>query len=425
MAVGLFAAGFGSALLLALAARTVDVRSFAVFATWWTLASLLGLAFVGIEAYLPRPLLMLRQANHAQEPLLAGFTRAIAGAVLIAAVLLLALGPWLLSSLLGGKPWLLTLLLGYMAVMALQSLQRGIAIGRERFTVITWQLVTDGLLRTAGALLLAGSDRASATAFAAVALLGATAGAAAAGVAGRDWWYWRRSPAGLEMRPWVLVTLASFGPLVVNNVGVPWLAVTDAEPRAVGAVAGALTLSRIPTLLVGAAYGPVLAPLSAAADEARTAVFRRLHRRAALAAALLTLVFAAGFAGFGPILLHAYLGPGFRLSRLELAAMACGSGIMFVCVVEQAALVALSRWTAAVVAWAAAVLAFAGVLFLPFDPVPRVALAVCVAPLLAACVMSVLRARAERTSLSCRSRDSERHGAAADRTTPADDSPEP
>ena len=194
--------------------------------------------------------------------------------------------------------------------------------------------------------------------------------------------------------------LAAFGKIhvAVNNAGVPWLTASGQTSAAtVGAVAGALTLSRIPTMFAGAAFGPVLAPLAAAVDARERLAFHAVHRRAAAAAWGLSAAFTLVFTVAGPFLLSRYLGPGFRLPRPELAAMAAGSGLMLLCGVEQAALVALSAWTWSAIGWAVGLASFGLVLVLPIDPPLRLACAVLVAPLVAVLVMSAARRSAQRS----------------------------
>lgn len=111
---------------------------------------------------------------------------------------------------------------------------------------------------------------------------------------------------------------------------------------------------------------------------------------------MLALTFTLAFAIAGPRLLQLFLGPSFGLPHLQMAAMAAGSGLMFVSVVEQAALVALSAFRRVALGWFVGLLGFVGCLFLPIDPVLGVALAVLVAPLAAVLVMGDSRRRLER-----------------------------
>lgn len=397
VASGLTAVGAGSAVALAVGARALETADFAVFATWWTMANLVGLAFVAIEVYLPRPLLTLRAAGSDERPLIRTFTRTTVFGATAIGTLLVALSGWIVPTLLDGRVGLLPLMLAYLLGAGLQSVQRAVAIGRGHFRLVAIQLGSDGAVRAAGSLALAASGDASATGFAVVLCTAVAVGVLAGAAADRHWWGWSGPRAPLPLRPVAMLSAASVGPLLVNNASVPWLtALQDVPPVTVGAVAGALTLSRIPTLLVGAAYGPVVAPLAVAADAGLLSDFRNVHRRAVITAGALAGLFVAAFALAGPSLLQLYLGPGFRLSRLELGAMAAGSGLMFVSVVEQAALVALAAWDRSALAWTAAVAAFISALAVPGDPVERVALAVFAAPLVAVILMARSRRRAVR-----------------------------
>jgi hypothetical protein len=99
-------------------------------------------------------------------------------------------------------------------------------------------------------------------------------------------------------------------------------------------------------------------------------------------------------------LLQLYLGPSYQLSMLVLAVMATGSGLMFVCVVEQAALVAMSAWPSVAAAWSAGLVGFGASLVLPMSPVHRVAAAVCLGPFVAAAVMAARRRSIEESTFA-------------------------
>jgi O-antigen/teichoic acid export membrane protein len=382
---------------MALAARELTESGFVAFATWLTIANLVGLAFVVVEVYLPRLLVATRGSGSDVRALVASFSRGVLLAASLLAAVVILTAPWTLSRLFADDPALLGLVVVYLFAMSLQSLQRGVAIGRDRFEVFTVQMGTDGAVRLAGCTLATLAGAGSPTAYAGVLCVAAAFGVAAGTLVNGQWFAWNRPLARVAVAPIGLLFSASIGPLVMNNAGVPWLAATaDVTPRSIGAVAGALTLSRLPTLMVSSAYGPVLEPLARAVEDGRHVDFRKIHRTAAVAALLLAGLFAAVFALAGPRLLQFYLGPSFQLSRAVMAAMGAGSGLMFASVVEQAALVALSAWHRVAVGWLAGLMAFVCVLFLPLDAVVRVSLAVLAGPLTAIVVMAAGRLLVER-----------------------------
>lgn len=402
---GLVSVGVGSVVGMALAARGLSESAFATFATWWTISNLVGLAFAVVEMYLPRVLVASRSRAVDDHPVVASFSRGVllAAALLSTGVFLST--PWAVPRLFAGSSTLLLLVVVYLFAMSLQSLQRGVAVGRDRFEVFAAQMGTDGALRVVGSLAAALLGARSPTTYAAIMCFAAMTGTIAGTPSNRHWFRWRRPLAHLSVGPIALLFSASIGPLAVNNAGVPWLtAIADVAPQTIGAVAGALTLSRIPTLMVGTVYGPVLAPLSLAVEEGRQADFHRFHRVAATLAVALACAFATAFAVAGPLLLRLYLGPTFLLSRVDLTAMGAGSGLMFVSVVEQAALTALSAWHRVAAGWLTGLAVFVAVFLVPVEPDLRVSLAVLVAPLTAVLVMSVSRIRVERAVFAQRER---------------------
>lgn len=395
VAAGLVLVGAGSFASLGLAARGLSVEAFASFATWWTVANLLGLSFAVIEMYLPRVLIGAEASG--RNSVVTTFSR---GTLLVAAgASLLTISAGIVFGAQQGKESfrLAALAAVYLVLLAIQSLQRAVAVAGLRFGVFTIQMGVDGIVRggLCAVALQAGAELAST--FALMVCVGAGAGVISGGLANRDAFRLRGNAAPVELLPLALLFAASVGPLVVNNAGIPWLQTTEVTPRVVGAVAGALTLSRIPTLLVGAAYGPVLAPLSAAVVQSDRARFQALFRFAYLAAAGFAVVFSLLAALFGPAALSAYLGPDYTLDRLYVVLLAAGSGLMFVCVIEQAALVALTAWHRVAAGWVLGVLAFAAALVWPWglEPTEQVSSAVLLGPLTAALAMGIGRRRVE------------------------------
>jgi O-antigen/teichoic acid export membrane protein len=196
----------------------------------------------------------------------------------------------------------------------------------------------------------------------------------------------------VPVRPLVFLLIGAVGPLLANNGSVPWLAGTHAvDAYTLGAFAGAVTLSRIPTQLVSAAFGPLLAQLAHCVETGDRATFRHLQRSADRAGWALALVFVAGFAAVGPWVLQVYLGPGYDLPVLTLVLLASASGLMFVTVVRQASLAALDRWATIAAAWVVGTIAFAVVLVLPLDELHRATLAPLAAVATALVAMTLAR----------------------------------
>jgi O-antigen/teichoic acid export membrane protein len=323
--IGLAIVGAASFVSLGLAARSLGDEEFAAYATWWTSATLVGLAFTVVESYLPRLLMSFRVEDADQRPLVATFSRGTLTAAALVALVVLATAPWSVDRLYDGRPELVALLVVYLLAMSLQSLQRAIGVGREAFKVFPAQLGVDGSVRVAGAVVAAVAGTGQPAVFAGVMVLGAVAGLVAGGRALPHWFSWPQPLARVALAPLGLLLVASLGPLIVNNAGVPWMTAQGAPALAIGAVTGALALSRLPTLMVGSAYGPVLAPLARAVERRAFDDFRAAHRRALTAAVVLAVLFVGIFVLVGPELLALYLGTRFQLDRAELAAMSTGS----------------------------------------------------------------------------------------------------
>jgi O-antigen/teichoic acid export membrane protein len=393
VAVGLTATGAGTVATMALAARALPAPEYAAFAVWWTLATLLGTSFGVFEAYLARLVVTEVAAGRSSR----GVTGLIAGRAIVVtsllALVLLALAPWTASRLLDGNTRSALLLPVFVGLSATQAVQRGAATGHSRFVAVAGQLSTDGVARASLVATLVVVHADSMTAFTVAACTSAALSLFVGGALCPQWLArprWRGT--GVSWGPMLFLLVGSVGPLLVNNGSVPWLAGTHAvSALTLGAFAGAITLSRFPTQFVSAAFGPLLAQLAHTVEVGDRATFDRLRKGADLAACLLGLLFVAGFAVFGPLVLRIYLGPDYRLSVANLTILAAASGLMFVAVVQQASLAALDRWATIAKAWVCGTAAFGAVLVLPLGELSRATVAPFVAVLFALVLMTLTR----------------------------------
>ena len=373
VAIGLGVTGLGTLAMLGVAARSMPGESYADFVVWWTVATLLGTSFGVFEVYLAR--LLIGDFARGRSP--ARATGVMIGRAAVMTVLLtvavLALTPVLSARLFSGQAMPVALLAVFMALTAMQALQRGAATGRHNMVAIATQLATDGVARAVIVGLLAASGHDSVTELA----LGCCSSVVLSLLAGG----WRIGPwlarpllnaADVPLRPLLLLLVGTAGPLLANNGSVPWLKATEAvSPHLLGAFAGAVTLSRIPTQFVSAVLSPLLAHLSESVESGDEATFRKVLRRAEVLTGVLGVVYVAAFALLGQLALRVMLGPDYSLGVANLAVLAAASSGMFIGVVQQAALGASGRWDRIAWAWVAATATFVVVLVLPGDPLWR------------------------------------------------------
>ena len=392
VAVGLTVTGAGTVAMMAMSARSMPATEYAAFAVWWTVATLLGTSFGVFEAYLARLLIGTFSAGRSPDVVTGLMLGRAALVVVVLAAALLALAPLLAGRLFADHVWAAVLLPLFTALAAAQALQRGAATGRHDFGAIAAQLSADGIARVAlvGALALAGADTVDTLAVACV-----LAAAVSLLVGGWRVGPWLAAPrlrgAEAAVKPLIFLLVGSVGPLLANNGSVPWLAATHSvDAYTLGAFAGAVTLSRIPTQFVSAVFSPLLAHLSQTVENDDRTTFRHLRRSAEVAAVALGVVYVLVFGVLGPWLLSVYLGPQYRLEVWVLVVLAAASSGMFVVVVQQAGLAALDRWSRIALAWVGGTAAFVVVLAVPGDTLLRATVAPLAGVLPAMCGMAIL-----------------------------------
>jgi O-antigen/teichoic acid export membrane protein len=385
--------GLGTVAMMALTARSLPAPDYAAFAVWWTVATLLGTSFGVFEAYLAR--LVVTDVSAGRRP--GVVTGLITGRALVVvaalAVVLLALAPWMGSQLFADHLTAALLLPVFTALAAAQALQRGSATGHQRFGAIAGQLACDGVVRVVLVAVLVALTADTVTTLALACCVAAATSLFVGGLLCHDWLARPRiRGAEAAIRPLVYLLVGSVGPLLANNGSVPWLASTDSvDAYTLGAFAGAVTLSRIPTQFVSAAFSPLLAHLAQSVEQGDERTFRHLRRNADVTASVLGVLYVVAFAAGGPWLLALYLGPRYQLGMLYLAVLAAASSVMFIAVVQQASLAALDRWSRIAASWGVGTATFLVVLALPGDTLLRATLAPLAAVVAALVLLSAVR----------------------------------
>ena len=399
VAVGLVLGGIGTLGMVAMAARSLAPTEYAAFVTWWATATLLATAFGVFEAYLTR-LVITEIVNERRVASVVGVM--VGRAWLAAGCLSLATlcgAPWLATSLFHRNLHAALLLPVFIMIAATQSLQRGAATGHRRFNAVGAQLATDGVLRVAFVAIAVLAGRPSVTVFALATCLSS---ASSLLVGNHLCPQWRARPrirsADVAWRPVLLLLAGAISPVLIYNGSVPWLSATHSVSAVtLGAFAGVMTLSRLPTQLGSAAFGPVLSYLAHAVDTGDQQVFRRTRHVAEAICIVGGVIFVAAFTLLGRWFLSIYLGPLYKLPLDKMALLAAASALMLLAIVQQAALAAHHRWGAIGVSWMVSTVAFLVVLVLPTSTLERASLAPLAAVLAAYAAMVMLIRKFEKS----------------------------
>lgn len=394
IALGLGLSGVGTVLMIAAASRMMSEGAFASFVTWWVTATLVAVIFGVFEVYLARSLVGLAGTEPRARAIRGQLTgQALLLVVLISIPVWLA-SLWLSNEIFGGALGATIALPLFALIAALQALQRGSAVGVGRFDIVGLQLSVDGVLRpilVAGMILLFPDS-----------VLAAVVGTLLSGVTSILVARIRMGPSWGVPRPFSRVVLTvpvawllagSLGPVLIGNLVVPWFAAYEADPLLVGGFGAALTLSRIPTQFVSAAFAPIMVSLAALVEAGDDLGHRRALARALRIAVILGAAFVAGFWLLGPWLLSLYVGSTYSVPRWVLACLAAASSGLFLAAVEQASLASLELWRRIAISWLVGAVVFGLVLAVPVEPLLRGALAPVLAVAAALTVMMLTPGR--------------------------------
>lgn len=374
VAIGVGVNGVATLIMLSAAARGSGEEGFAAFSTWWLSATLLVYPLGAVEAVLTRTVVtdVVRQRSISASR--ATMVRAMAPVLGVGVVTLCLLERPLREGVFRGFEGFGYLLAIHLLVGFVQSVQRGICAGRNRFDGVRRQLVADGVLRVAmvSAAAVAGGDprvlAGAATCAGAVALLAPRAASSTS-------FTLRPAPRGPVRSAVLLLMLGAAGPVLINNAPAPWLATQVSDAAAVGSFATALTLSRVPTQAGAAAFGPLLQRMADLVERGERTHALSLVRRVMLVATGVGLCFTIAFTMAGPWCLRQLLGSGYEAQRTTLALLGLCSTFMLLALIAQAPVIADERWLRVTASWLVAGLAVMGILLGPGAPLLRAALA--------------------------------------------------
>lgn len=187
--------------------------------------------------------------------------------------------------------------------------------------------------------------------------------------------------------------------LFINNGAIVWLSGThSASAITLGAFAGVMTLSQVPTQLSSAVGSPALSHLAHALEVGNVKEFNRLHRRIVLASSWFGALCIALFVVLGQEILSIYLGSQFMLPRADMALLAIASSLMLLTMVEQAVLGARREWGAVGKVWSVSAAVFVVTLFLPLGTLARAVIAPGVSVAFALVGMLIFEIRAPHSS---------------------------
>ena len=388
---GLAAIGIGSLGFLAIVSRALTERDFARFGVWFALVNVVSFGlFVPLETAIARALL-------SGAEFVGQMRRETFRYMFVAFGVVLAIGlvfeRIVLPRLMNDSWGLVAITLCYSSLLALQTIQRGVAVGRSLYWPLFWQFAVDGAFRLSVPAMMIAAGNATIEAFAfsivASAALGLVAGQLAISRA-------KREPArcrtrvGLDRRALVSLVVAAIGVQLLANGAPPILSLAGRDSATVLAgVVGALALTRVPLLFSSAIQAPLLPPMVRLIRSGETtALWRLLARILAGFGALGCVAFVTGWY-FGASVLRTYLGDDYGAHPISMAMLASAGVALLAVIAVQAAVVAIEAHGTLASAWFLGIAVFLGMTAIPVDGLILAPIAIMVATVVTLAAMLI------------------------------------
>ena len=364
---GLAAIGIGSLGFLAIVSRSLDDDAFARFGAWFGLVNVVSFGlFVPLETAVARAVLSSGTYTDRMRRETIRYAVAVLATVL---GLTVALQSIVLPRLMEDSWALVAITMAYLGLLALQAIQRGLAVGRDRFWPLFFQFGTDGVLRLLLPGLVVVLGAASTPAFALSIVASATCGLIggqlslmrATTTAERS-----ESTAGIELRSLAALVIAAVGAQLLANGAPPILGLIGRDNSDVLAgVVGALALTRMPLLFASAIQAPLLPSMVRLITAGDTKSLWRLLGKILTAFGVMGI--GAWFAGWylGALLLRTYLGDDYGASPASMALLTSAGVALLAVVAVQASVVAVGAHGVLAASWGLGIIVFLGAMAVP------------------------------------------------------------
>lgn len=356
---GLAVIGLGSLGLLSIVARSTEAAGFAQFGVWFSLVNVVAFGlFIPLETAITKALLESSgSAERITRQVVLYSLVALTGTILVGLIFRSIVVPRLM-----GDSWILALItVAYLAVLSMQAIQRGVAVGRDRFWPLFWQFAADGALRLVlpAFVVVLGSSSPSSFAFTLV-----ISASVALGIGQVALTRTTPQPPSVKREPsparqprldipgLAALMVAAIGGQLLANGAPPILGLLARDSSTVLAgVIGALALTRVPLLFSSAIQSPLLPPMvRAVRDGDMESLWNLLRRVGIVFAALFLASWAAGWY-LGSAVLSLYLGDSYGIPPLAMALLASAGVALLAVVAFQAAVIAASANRVLVVSW--------------------------------------------------------------------------
>jgi O-antigen/teichoic acid export membrane protein len=393
---GLGVFGLSTYAYLGLAGQALGDERFAPLGVLWSVLNAVGIGlFLPFEQEIGRRTAERRARGEGNAPVARQGT--LAAAALVGAVALVALvtaGP-VAGRLFTGELGLVALLVLAVAGMAVAYVVRGLLAGTGRFPSYGAQLAVDGLLRVAGAGLLAVNGVTDVRPYAAVLALSPVLAVLVTTLRPRGLVV-HGPPQQVSRAAAALATLvvASVLSQVLANVGpvIVQLLASAEEAAAAGRFTSALVIARVPLFLFAAVQAVLLPGLAALASAGESAGFRRRLRLVVTGTGAIGGLGTLAVLAVGPELVRALFGPGFVVDREVITLIAASGALFMLAQVAAQALLALGADRTVVLGWASGLVALLLVCLVPLPAVERAAWALVVGSGAAAGVLGAVLA---------------------------------
>ncbi len=366
LSLGVSANAIGNLISIGIVSRNYVSSDTALFLAWWATVTSASIGLGLIEITIARKSVSLSEVDTLRLP-----ARFVGEGITVTFLLVLLLtftsAGIIIKGSISPATYLLSLLV-FPVLILIQVLQRGEALSRNKFADSSIQLAIDGIGRAAITYFLVRFTNSDVSTLILLCSLSPFISILYMRYRLKLHFTMPKKVSDYKISPELLrLSASTVGILYISYLVAPWFAYRIDSGQFVTAFIASMALSRIPMQFMGSFFSPIMVNVSMLYDVGNYSQAKILESIMLKRTLFLILIYIPAYVMLGSKLLTFYLGSAQGLPLWILFGQASTSGLLLLCTVVQAILIARNRWDAISSAWVLAVILMTFLYLSPID----------------------------------------------------------